>query len=341
MGQGLRTEWLASGRRRVKPVGIQQSTAAAQVFGLTDDALIYRAGDRLLAVDLEEGHTLWSRLLNGGDVEAVVNERYVTLFADGQEAVVHDAVDGAIVARRPVGDRHEWLHLDADRLMVLEWLPDGLACRVDDLVQGAVLWRHVFPRGSRGVVIRNEVLFCSPQGELQARDRATGRPLWQTQLPPGAQLSFLWGQRHGSTYWVCVGNSSPVPDQVRLATYQDHQQTFTGLAAAIDVAPADATGVATASVRWTQLVGPTAFDVLQPATLPLLCFAARMMGPATAPGFLPAQTTATFLDRRTGDVVYSTTEALTQGGYQFQIDGDRRQLLAAFQQWQLEFHLTP
>jgi outer membrane protein assembly factor BamB len=340
----LRSQWMASGRRRVRAVESLADRSDWEFLGLGRDVMLFRWSQQLIAVEPRDGALLWSRDVGNADFDAALNEQLVTTYHDDQTIRSWSLTDGRpLSACRSNGDPHTWLWLGPTAWAELDWRQDGLICAVHNVNHGMATWEVAAIRGSRFCVLEDELISVDPDGRCEARDLLTGQLRWSATLPKPVKLSFLWCQRHEQQRWIFAGDSLIAQQDVGISPYDGNQQPFTGLVAQLTVSGSPAgdalpAGATMATVDWSTEVDPTAFDVLQPPTLPIISFAARLLyAPGKISNPTPLQrTTATFLDRRTGEVLYSVEDAMQHGTFHLLVDGDRNQIVAWFQQWQYE-----
>jgi hypothetical protein len=280
-------------------------------------------------------------------VEIGVDDEYVAVLSEARDAVVYRAEDGAEVARQPIPDPHQWLGLSPTRLATVRWQQGDLRVAVTNLLTGELQWEQSFPRGTRQTITPDELLVSvTPTGAGDVRRLSDGHRLWTMMLPQPDPLTYVWTQRQGRTWWVFAGDASGLVDGRVILPYDgSHYTPFRGTVSRVEAPEAFADDGATAgTVVWTTPVDAAAIDLLQPASLPVVLFTARVNLPAEAGGrgpFVEQRVAATVLDRQTGDVVYSTYESQATGNPQWEIDGDRGQLVINYVNWLLELTITP
>jgi outer membrane protein assembly factor BamB len=330
----MRPEVLPNGRRRLElrdPTGFD---LPGQLLGLTTDSLVYQMGTRLIAADPATGGVLWVRQNVPKLIEASVDEAHVTLFdVARQQAHVYRTVDGMEVAQRSVGRSDEWLWFSGERLLTLTRAGVSQRLSMHSLATGRQLWSQELGLLHRCRVVDNaEVLLLEPEGLLQNLSLEDGRPLWEAALPALNAIDYLWARRVGDRYDLVIRQPTPQADTRRIAAYDVNQIPFAGTAAAVDGR--------TGELLWKADVGLSAFDVIQPAQTPILAFAGRVTTPVPAgrgetplgPGL-----SATFIDARSGTVVYQTWESSAPAQFHMELNGDRQRIAANFMGWVLEF----
>lgn len=329
------TEILNSGRRRVFVGDRLHQQPFGQLLGLTHDQLCYHVGTRLMAVDPRTGQTLWMRQDAPRRIEGTLDDRVVTLFdIDRQQAIAYRAADGAELARRLLPNPHDWVWFHGDRVLTLRIRRSALLAELHEISSGRTLWQQELSASARCTVIGHQELLClDARGRMTALELATGNTLWELPTPPLERLEFLWAARSEGKYRVVAGRIAPVTaDNGQIRAFDGNQVPFTGLALQVDPGRN--------SLDWSVEIPPTAFEFTQPATAPLLCFAGRVIPPPDqANGVFPpaAQLSALFLDTRTGEVLYQTTETPAPGVFQWELEGEHRLLRANFLSWMIEF----
>jgi hypothetical protein len=334
-GLTLRPEVLPNGRRRIGPMdGSGATEMPGQLIGLTADSVLYQVGTRLLAADPATGSVLWVRQSVPRSIEATADEQFVTLFdlAAGQ-ARVYRTVDGVEVAQRAVNPPDEWLWFRGDRLLTFTRTDQRQQLTLQSLATGETLWRRDVGLLVRCRVVDDaDLLLLDPIGRLQNWSLADARERWTAELWELPAIDYLWARRVGDRYDLAIRQRTPQTDTRRVRAFDINQIEFTGRAAAVDAQ--------TGRALWqSEEIGPTAFDVIQPANSPILAFAARVDPPPRlarndAPP-LPGLS-ATFLDARTGAVLYQTWETISPSIYQIEMNGDRGQVAVNFLSWMLD-----
>jgi hypothetical protein len=248
---------------------------------------------------------------------------------------VFRTADGVELARRNAGAAGEWLWFQGDRLLTLARFGNQQRLSLKSLLHDEQLWQRDLDVLARcRVVDDRELLVLYPSGVLQCLALDTGRLLWEAALPALEALDYLWARRVDNRYELVI--RQPVPGARRVIGYDVNQISFFGRAAAVEGQ--------TGRVLWTREVGPTAFDVIQPACAPVLPFAARVDPPPhLARNDLPAMPglSATILDARTGDVLYQTWETAVPNLYQMELVGERGEVVVNFHSWMLVFDFDP
>uniref|UniRef100_A0A7C4QR54 Pyrrolo-quinoline quinone repeat domain-containing protein n=1 Tax=Schlesneria paludicola TaxID=360056 RepID=A0A7C4QR54_9PLAN len=334
IGTLSRPELLPNGRRRLRPMDAPTGEPLGQLLGVTSDAVVYQVGQRLVAAEAATGSPLWVRQNVATPAEGTVSGQYVTSLAtESGTARVFRTLDGLEVARRNVGRPDDWLWFHGERVLTLTHHGRRQQMTLHDLAAGHTLWSRDFPVTARCRVVDDaEILVLDADGTLSCLRLRDGQSLWQAHLPALNAIDYLWARRQAGRYDLVIRQPSPNARLRRVFPYDANQIDVTGRVAAVDAA--------TGRLLWQREIGPTAFDVLPPAHTPILAFAARVdpardqaRGEVSAlPGL-----SATFIDARTGEVLYETWETGTPSMYQIELDGDRRTFTANFWSWALEF----
>lgn len=337
-----RTDWLPCGRRRLIPTVMSEFADAipsGQVLGVTDEVVCYTASGRLVAADLTTGRVLWVRLGVPQLVEGTANADYVTLLdIAASQAIVYRMEDGAEIAKRPISDASTWLWFEGERLLSVKSDRTGqVTARLEALASGNVLWeQEKLPVGTRfSLPDGNTLLRWTPPGVLQKLDLHQGAVLWSAKTPGVDEANLLRLEHFGDLELVFLGKTGQTLDSTRISLFDPNHLPFTGHILGLD--PRSGTQ------KWRADISPMALDQQARPNLPLLPLVARqyeLPQAGNAPGIpvIPQMRfAATFLDKRTGDVLYKTTETAQPQQYSLEVDEQQPRAVINFSSWSLEF----
>ncbi|MDX1966075.1 MAG: PQQ-binding-like beta-propeller repeat protein [Planctomycetaceae bacterium] len=333
----VRPEFMKSGRRRVRAVDMDADMQFGQLISLSCDQVCYQSGNRVVAADPRTGNNLWIRHNVPQQTEGSADDRAVTLLDTiSQEAIVLRAADGELIARRSIPDPHDWIWFRGAQLLTLARAGDQLSLQLVDLVTGGVTWKVPLTTSTRCTVVEDRGVACLDQnGTFRILDLRTGTENTSSMAPRLPDLEFLWVQSEREGYLVVAGSHTSPVRGGNLRGYDGNQVPVTGVVFRLDQGGKQP--------AWVVEIEPTAFHVIQPASIPLLVFAARRLPSVNAfadPSASPTRLSAMFIDRRNGDVVYQSDEAPAPGVLTMEIDGDHGQITANFLSFAIDFRLT-
>ncbi|HET6426229.1 MAG TPA: PQQ-binding-like beta-propeller repeat protein [Planctomycetaceae bacterium] len=341
-----RVDWLACGRRRVLPTtmsDLSETTPAGQVLGATDEFVCYTAGGRLIAAEIATGRVLWVRLGVPVIVEGTATADAVTLLdVPRAQATTYRPEDGAELSRRQIPEPETWLWFEGDRLLTVEVEETGtVTARLQQLITDTVLWERMkLPVGTRFSVPVDGALFqWSPPGQLIKLNLNDGAVRWTGKTPGVDEANLLRSERFGDLDLLFLGRTALTLESTRISVFDQNHLPFTGHVLGL--------GARSGEQRWIANILPTAIDQQARPNFPILPFVARQIDlarPANGP-IVPAvpqmRFVATFLDKRTGDVLFKSGETAQPQQYQLELDEQRPRAVVSFSSWALELKKSP
>ncbi len=335
----VRAEFMRSGRRRVRAIDAEDDLQIGQLIGLTEDQVVYQVANRVIAADPVTGSVLWTRFDIPRQCEGTLDRDSVVLLDTvSQDAWVLRAADGDLVRKGTIPDAHSWIWFQGSRL--LTWTGNGPDLRVQllDLLKGEQVWSRDFPVVTRcAVVSTGEVACLNAKGDWQVLSLADGRELSSGTGPAIAPLDYLWVQAEQNGYLVIAGAHTPPKQDFSIVVYDGNQVPVAGQVCFFDKAGKQP--------LWSVELPSTAFHIVQPASVPILAFAARQSNRMLSrpfsrplPDARPDKLSALFVDRRTGEIVYESSESPPPGLFQCEIQGDDSpRLTANFVSFEVQF----
>lgn len=329
----VRVEFMRSGRRRVRAVEVDADLQSGQVLGVTPQQVCYQLGNRVIAADVETGQPLWIRSDLPAQTEGTADARHVLLLDTiSQEAIVLRAVDGEILARRNIPDAHQWIELRGEQLLTFSLTGTDRQLQRLDLLRGTAVWSLPVASESRCCVAGNDVVCVEPGGSYRVLRLSDGAELASGSASRVPHLDFVWAQAERDGYLVVAGAFSPPGQDRQVSVYDGNQVPMTGVAFRLE------RGQKTPA--WSVDLEPTAFHFIQPASVPVLAFAGRVITRVPTTNFRqpppPAKLSALFLDRRTGTVLQRLEDSPPPGMFQLEISGERQQVVANFLSFGIE-----
>ncbi len=278
----------------VTPVPAQQSTpiqGSPTSFAMTssgrrlgraviigDDVLCYQMGTRLVAAELDSGETLWTfdGLPTGCEISG--DDRAIVVTpVDGREVIVFSTLDGRLLARREIGSA-KWLTSVGRNL--LTWSSSERTCELHltDAHSGANLLKEQFTNGSLPCLsLRDSVAVLEPSGRLRLWNLVDGRKLLEHALPPLEHLTHFVILRDRERWLLLTNVDEPIAPgtakpRVRLMNF-DHWRVH---------GPCFAIDRSTGKQLWSATLDWQGVNAAQPADVPILVLAAKVMLPAAA-----------------------------------------------------------
>lgn len=335
-GVTVRVEYMPSGRRRVRAVESDSYLTVGQFIGASTQQVCYQVGSRLMAADPETGEILWMRRDMPSQTESVADDQHVLLLdTQKSEAWVIRATDGELLTRRPVPLVDNWLWFGGTQLLSFIGPPESRTLECFDVLSGKMIWTESLAPTTRCTVTSDGLVACLDQeGSWRLLNRQTGMEHSSGTTPKFSRLDFVWVQPEQEGYLVVAGATHPVAKDLVVGTYEGNQVPIAGRVLFMPQSGK--------KPEWHVSLAPTAFQVIQPASVPILAFAGRVLSHPTADEPNPrARFSATFLDRRTGSVVYKADDPVAPGMYQFDFDGDRQRIVANFLTFVIEMRPKP
>ncbi len=312
---------------------------------LTDTAVIYHNGRTLFAADPTTGNLLWSRkdfaaqsAISADAVSVVLSDHDHHLGSSGAVTVIR-STDGAILSRQDAAPTKSVIWRGGGRQLLADDGPNvprtRLSLRMQDLVAETTVWQTELAASIAPYILTDSELFTVEENRrLTVRNLQTGEVRWSKDIELITPAEALWVQAWKDRYLVTVGKTTPDPE-TRVMGIDGQQAPIDGQVLAFDRQ--------TGEQLWSTRVEATAYDVTQPAGWPVLAFVGKKIIPPK-PLVAPVITrlTATFIDKRTGKVVFSKDETANPNisTYIMQVDPDRNRFVANFLAWTLELHYT-
>jgi outer membrane protein assembly factor BamB len=329
----VRVDFMRGGRRRVRTVDTESDQHVGELIGVNSTTVCYRQGSRVIAADPRTGQSLWIRFQVPTETEGFMDADHVVLLDNiAQEATILRAVDGELVAKTKLPEPHAWLACRGTRLLILARDDASPALRELDLLTGTVRWEQpLLPNTRCGLIDETELFTLDAAGNWRILDAETGRERASGSAPRVPQLDYVWVQRERGGYLVVAGTFAP-GDRQDVMIYDGNQVPLAGVVFRLELPRKQPV--------WKADLEPTAFHVLQSPSVPILSFAGRRrqtVDPAGGPQrALPMMLSATFIDRRSGEVLYQTTESPVPPLYRTVINGGQS-VVADFLTFSLTF----
>lgn len=335
-GVTVRVEYMPSGRRRTRAVEGDSFLSVGQFIGASTQQVCYQVGSRLMAADTNTGELLWVRRDVPSQAEAVADDQHILLLdPEKPQALLYRATDGELLAQRPVPLVDTWLWFGGTQLISFVGPPESRTLECLDVLTGQMLWSEALSPTARCAMTGDGGIACLDQnGSWRVLEQRTGIERSSGTTPKFSRLDFLWVQPEPTGYLVVAGATHPVAKDLVVGTYEGNQVPIAGRLLSMPF-----TGKAP---TWQMSLQPTAFHVIQPASIPILAFAGRVLSHPTAEEPNPrARFSALFVDRRTGEIVFKADEPSAPGMYQFEFDGDRERIKANFLTFIVEMQPKP
>ncbi|MFO0916734.1 MAG: PQQ-binding-like beta-propeller repeat protein [Planctomycetaceae bacterium] len=335
-------------RPRIFGTGLGQFGNGRQrgdLVAIVDSAVVYHNGRTLFAAELTTGNPLWSRKdlsaqsFVSADARAVVLSDRGHHLASSHSVTVLRTSDGAVLSRQEAPPTKSVLWRGGSRQLTLDEgqaSPDNrLPLQLDDLVLEKTIWNAELTSPIRPLILNDsEIVTIEENRRLTVRDLLTGEIRWSKDLDVTLPVETMWVQPWKDRYLITVGKARPSLE-LRIDSIDGQQSPIDGFVFAIDQQSGEQ--------LWSARVEATAYDVTQPAGWPVLGFVGRkVIPPKHLPAPVTTKLTATFIDKRTGNIVFSKDESANPNisTYLIQIDPDRNRFVANFLAWSLELHYT-
>lgn len=347
-------QWQRLQRRRGivnQPFLYNLPQAGGALVALTDSAVIYHNGRKLMAADPLTGKLQWSRRdLSASLFEAHADDTAVALLDRTGDFTAEKGnressltllrtMDGQRLAKtEPPSGVVEWI--GGSRALRWEAASNSISMGLFDVLKRQPIWETKLSRPAAIQTLnQSEVFVIEENRRLTVRNFADGAIRWSQNLTLPVPVETLIVQRWQDRYLVIAGSSSPEQGAVRALGFSSDHQPIAGMVAALNRDTGD--------VIWETPINdpatdPTAFDVHQPAGWPVLLFAGQLWVPPP-PGAVaqPARRlTVTFIDKRTGKREYFTEQTSAVSLYFVDLDTERNRLTANFMNWALNLHYT-
>lgn len=313
------------------------------LVGLSDESVVYQLDNRLIAADVDTGQVQWYRR---GSVFAKSNatvDTTLVLHTPSNGAILIRPMDGTILHSRQgaVDEVPIWFG-GTRRLSQRTVALDQQVLEMRDFEDDKIVWQIQSPSGTvERLVEAGELAILEPSGKLSIVTLETGETRLATLSPivrPLGSGGVLAVQRFEDRY-VIVGGVSSKRDSgnttIELGPAANNSFTVDGFAFAI--AHDDGQQL------WSVPIEQLAFDVTQPARLPVLLLASRH-NEFDPIGLLqqPTKLSLLILDKRTGKTLWNRIEAMHSNGRgaQFTPNADYHKLLIDIQglSFELKFH---
>lgn len=336
---------IRQGRRNQISVISQGSGGPGALIAITDCAVIYHNGRKLIAADPLTGKLLWSRkdlpplpsqILADDRLVAVTGQNHQPAedrgtirflrAVDGEQTAAVDMPSGVI----------EWVGSHR----VMRWV-DGAplptrstSVELFDVARGESVWKAELARPA-AIRVGNdaEVFTIEENRRLTVRNLSDGAIRWTRDLTLAVAAESLFVQRWKDRYLVTVGVTSPQPDVPRVVGFDGQHVPIDGHVLAVDRR--------TGELLWTNRVEPTAYNTSQPVGWPVLVFAGQMyVTPRANAAPIAPRLTTTLFDKETGKLVYFVEEPSHIGTYFVDVEPERDRVTANYLNWSLVLRYT-
>ncbi len=272
-------------------------------------------GNELVSVDTVSGATLWIR----GNIEAgselFGNERQIYVVGrSARSALVFRTADGEPLGERPVPPPSQRMRSYGNRLLTWHTVNQQTTVRLFDVDKQEDVWSHTFDASARAAFASDGRLgVLEKGGHFQLLDPPTGEALISANVDAMSSLAALFVLKRSDGGYVVAATRSLAPTHRQQDGWvvRPLQNPSSYDAPAIDgfVHGFDANG----RLSWSQPARDLALPLHQPEGSPMLCFLSylygnRMVVNGRQMGVVQ-QSCVTFLDKRTGSVVYRQTLA--------------------------------
>ncbi len=243
-----------------------------------DEVLCYQMGNRLVAAELDSGKNLWTFDGLPAGCEISGDDRAIVVTpADSREVIVFSTLDGRLLARREIGSA-KWLTSAGRHL--LTWSSSEKTCelRLTDALSGADVLKEQFTTGSLPCLsLRDTVAVLEPSGRLRLWNLVDGRKLLDHVLPPIEHLTHFVILRDRERWLLLTNVDEPIAPgkaKPRVTLMNFDQWRVHGPCFAIDRA--------TGKQLWSATLDWQGVNAAQPADVPILVLAAKVMLPSAA-----------------------------------------------------------
>lgn len=311
-----------------------------KVIGITRDSVVYSAGSKLMASELETGRLAWSRmdaLQDQAQQDGSVDERTVAIHS-GTTVTLLRGLDGSRLVKRTLKQGVP-LWGDGARQLLMRTTADVIVFELRDCERDVAVWTREFPAETLVTLVEddNDLAFLEPSGKLSMVRWADGRQRYQTEIPmkPAPRdKSYFAVQRSGDKDIILAGetyNHRPGLQVIPFDSGSSHSAIpFDGTVSGVNLADG--------KLLWSNKVERAAFDRSQPSGLPVLLLAARQVDTrGTGNPFQQRfRMIARVIDKRNGREVYYTEEAASMVAPRLEPDPEHQRIVANFYEWQLD-----
>jgi outer membrane protein assembly factor BamB len=325
---------LGPGGVRIMLVQDRYGRPIGKVVPIDDSLICYQVGTRLVAANPLTGETLWERRSVSRGSNVFGDREFVFVVAPNtKEAVTLRAADGEQVAKRPLPQ--EGTQLFSQGRNVLVWT--GRSLQKFDVWTGKTVWEKRVPPGSQAIAMQrgeNAVAVLNPhQGNLAIFDADDGRLLIDSAIEPDGQIDSFLVVRSRDRYVLLTHSPPKQANGVQVVAVDYNNPLVSGYVYGFDRK--------TGRKLWTTRVEDQAFDVNQPAGLPVLVFTARTYRPfQRVPAFNRQQYSLAVIDKRNGRSVFSETGVQSLSQFEVTADLAAKKMAVNFSRSSIHLRMT-
>jgi outer membrane protein assembly factor BamB len=297
-----------------------QGRPLGKVGAITDEAICYQVGTKLVAADPLTGETLWERTGVARGSEIFGDEEHLFVVAPSStQALVLRTSDGEHVATRPFPQGESLLSTSGRQTIAWNAGGEKGTLAAVDVLSGKTVWKHEFAAASKFDIVKDEeIAVLEPQGRLAILSIADGALHIDSPVAPDDALAQITVRRSAERYIVLTNHPHNNQNNVQTAILGFDNRLINGMAYGFDRR--------TGEKVWATPIEQQAVELSQPEELPLLVFTVRtyrlfQQGQIRSRN----QFSLAILDTNTGRIVHEHegNEALAP----FQIEADRRKEL--------------
>ncbi len=283
---------------------------------ILDDAFAFQRMHDLYCVDPLDGKTIWMRKNVGLGNDLFGDHELLFVAPPGEgESLVLRASTGELLGTRRVAP--------FDRRMatlgrkVLSWEPasGGHEMRLHDAWENKTLWSYKFAGNSKAALVGQEVVgVLQPDGEFTLIALSDGKQLIKERLEAESGLQGIVLLRSPQGY-LLVTNATPRHESNVVVQPVRGAPIMTGHVYAFERG--------TGRKLWPAPVSFASQGLMmnQPSQLPVLAFARQLVRPGP-PGVRDPKTSLLFIDKRTGQVAYSSDQLPGSFAMNLELTGD-------------------
>jgi outer membrane protein assembly factor BamB len=325
---------IGPGGVRIITLQDQYGRPLGKVVPIDDSLICYQVGTRLVAANPLTGETLWERrsVSRGSDIFG--DREFVFVVAPKtKQAVTLRAADGEQVATRPLPQ--EGTQLFSQGRNVLVWT--GRTLQKFDVWAGKNIWERRVPPGSQAIPMQrgeNAIAVLNPhQGNFAIFDADDGRLLIDSAIEPDGQIDSFLVLRSRDHYVLLTHSPPKQANGVRVVALDYYNPLVSGYVYGFDRK--------TGRKIWTTRVEDQAFDVNQPAGLPVLVFTARTYRPRlAAPAFSSSQNSLAVIDKRNGRNVFRDPKVQSLSHFEVTADFAEKKMSVNFYRTSIRLSMT-
>lgn len=325
---------MGPGGVRIMTVQDRYGRPLGKVVPIYDSLICYQVGTKLVAADPLTGETLWERRSVTRGSEIFGDREFVFVVPpNSKEALTLRAADGEQVATRPLPT--EGTRLSTLGRFAMVWT--GRALQKYDVWTGKNEWEKRMPPGAKVIALdsmEDAVAVLNPnQGSFAIVSADDGRLLVDSGIEADGSIDSFVVQRSRDQYILMTHTPPKAANGAQVVALNYNNPLVNGFVYGFDRK--------SGKKIWGTYVANQAFDVDQPAGLPILVFTARTYRPFQGGRAINRnQYSVAVIDKRNGRNIYSESSGTSLSQFEVTADVKSQKIAVQFYNATLDLSVT-